>query len=151
MLLNCHTYYSFGYGTISIDQLFAEVKHKGYSSFVVSDINNTSAIIDSQRLIKDYNIKAIPGIDFRNGIKQKYIGIAQNNEGYRELNEHLSKHLHSKTNFEDDAPPFANAYVIYPFKGYNGKILLPNEFIGISVNELKSFPFSKAKHYQHSI
>jgi DNA polymerase-3 subunit alpha len=151
MLLNCHTYYSFGYGTLSIDELFTEVKQKGYSAFVVSDINNTSAILDSLRLSKDYGIKPIPGIDFRNGIKQKYVGIAINNEGFKELNEHLSKHLHLKTNFDDDAPPFTNAYVIYPFKGYNGKILLPNEFIGISAKELKSFPFSKAKHYKHKL
>lgn len=34
------------------------------------------------------------GIDFRNGIKQQYVGIARNNLGFRELNEHLSHHIH---------------------------------------------------------
>ena len=151
MLLNCHTYFSLGYGTLSIDELFTEVSQKGYSSFVLADINNTSAILDSLRLSKEYNIKAIPGIDFRNGIQQKYIGIAMNNDGFKELNEHLSRHLHTKTKFDEEAPAFTNAYVIYPLKSYKGKILLPNEFIGISAKELKSFPFSKAKHYKHKL
>jgi DNA polymerase III alpha subunit len=149
MLLNCHTYYSFGYGTVSIDDLMDEIKQKGFTSFVLSDINNTSAVLDALRLMPQKDMKVIPGIDFRNGIKQKYIGIAINNEGFKELNEHLSSHLHTKTNIDDEAPAFTNAFVIYPFKNYNGKILRENEYIGISGNELRSLPFSKAKHYTH--
>ena len=151
MLLNCHTYFSFGYGTLSVEELFNEAKQKCYSAFVLADINNTSAILEALRLSKEKETKVIPGIDFRNGIQQKYIGIAINNKGFKELNEHLSTHLHSKTAFNDEAPAFTNAYVIYPFKSYKGKILLPNEFIGISAKELKSFPFSKARHYKHKL
>lgn len=151
MLLNCHTYYSFGYGTIALEELMNEAKERKYDSFVLSDINNTSAILDALRMAPQKGIKVIPGIDFRNGIKQKYIGIAINNEGFRELNEHLSEHLHNKNNIGDDAPAFTNAFIIYPFKVYNGKILRENEFIGISEKELKSLPFSKAKHYKQKL
>ena len=149
MLLNCHTYYSFGYGTSSVDELFDEVKRKCYDSFVLADINNTSAILEALRLSEEKEIKIIPGIDFRNGIKQKYLGIAMNNEGFKELNEHLTRHLHTKTDFYDEAPKFNNVFVVYPFKNYKGKILLENEFIGLSAKELKSIPFSSAKHYKH--
>lgn len=155
MLLNCHTYYSFCYGTLSLDQLFDEVENKGYSSFVLSDINNTSAILDALRLTSgetpQRKLKVIPGIDFRNGIAQQYIGIARNNEGYKELNEHLSYHLHTKSDFNETAPAFNNAYVIYPFSSYKGKILNENEFIGISAKELPNFAFSAAKHYRHKL
>lgn len=151
MLLNCHTYYSFGYGTSSVEELFDEVKLKCYESFVLTDINNTSGVLDALRLSKEKQIKVIPGIDFRNGIKQKYVGIAINNEGFKELNEHLTRHLHSNLPFEEEAPHFSNALVIYPFKSFKGKILLPNEFIGISANELRSLPFSPARHYQHKL
>ncbi|MGZ3919503.1 MAG: DNA polymerase III subunit alpha [Bacteroidia bacterium] len=155
MLLNCHTYYSFCYGTLSLDQLFDETEKKGYDTLVLSDINNTSAILDSLRLTSgeepQRNLKVIPGIDFRNGIAQQYIGIAQNNEGYEELNEHLSQHLHAKTDFEPRSPQFNNAYVVYPFKGYKGWPLMENEFIGISAKELPNFPFSSAKHYRHKL
>src|SRR3954469_5446777 len=96
MLLNNHTYYSFCYGTFSTKELLNEVKQKGYSSFVLTDINNTSACLETVMLSeKEYGIKPILGIDFRNGAEQKYVGIAMNNLGFKELNEHLSSHLHS--------------------------------------------------------
>jgi DNA polymerase-3 subunit alpha len=82
MLLNCHTYYSFGYGTLSIKELLKETWNRGYHSFVLSDINNTSAVLDTLRLCDGKPMKPIPGIDFRNGIKQQYIGIAKNNLGF---------------------------------------------------------------------
>ncbi len=150
MLLNCHTYYSFGYGTVSIDDLMDEVKQNCFTSFVLSDINNTSAVLDAIRLMPQKDLKVIPGIDFRNGIKQKYVGIAINNEGFGELNEHLSFHLHNKIPF-GSPPDFNNAFIVYPFKDYKGQILREHEFIGISANELNSFPFSKAKHYKHKL
>jgi len=150
MLLNCHTYYSFCYGTFSIEQLLDEVQAKGYSSFVLSDINNTSACLETLRLLSGdkspWQLKPIMGIDFRNGVKQQYVGIAMNNEGFKELNEHLSKHLHNNLKFEDEAPPFNNAYVIYPLQQYKGKVLLANEFIGVSVKDLSHLPFSPLKN-----
>lgn len=151
MLLNCHTYYSFGYGTLSPENLFNEVKAKGYKEFVLSDINNTSAILDSLRQSKQLGLKIIPGIDFRNGIEQLYIGIAQNNEGFKELNKHLSHHLHSNIPFEKQAPDFNHVFVVYPLRNYKGQILREHEFIGVSVKDLPSLPFSAAKHYHHKL
>lgn len=151
MLLNCHTYYSFHYGTLSIENLFSEVKSNGYKHFVLSDINNTSAILESIRLSKDHDLKVIPGIDFRNGARQQYIGIARNNEGFREINQHLTNHLHNNEKFNDVAPPFNHTYVVYPFKNYKGWILKENEFIGISAGELRRLDFSPAKNYRHKL
>ena len=149
MLLNCHTYYSFGYGTLSIKKLLKEAWNRGYHSFVLSDINNTSAILDTLRMCDKKPMKPIPGIDFRNGIKQHYIGIAKNNTGFKELNEHLSEHLHAKKDFEKRPfPPekFTNTYLVYPLSAYDGKPLEENEFIGISSKQLSKLPFSKFKH-----
>lgn len=146
MLLNCHTFYSFCYGTLSIEELFEEAKVKGHEQLVLSDINNTSAILESLRLSAEKKIKIIPGIDFRNGIEQMYIGIARNNAGFKELNEHLTAHLHSGEIIKDEAPAFSNAYVIYPFRNYKGKTLRENEFIGIHAKEISSLPFSPAKN-----
>ena len=65
MYLNCHTYYSFKYGTLSVAQLLAQAQQLGVTQFVLSDINNTSAALDFVRLSKKYNVKPIVGIDFR--------------------------------------------------------------------------------------
>jgi DNA polymerase-3 subunit alpha len=151
MLLNCHTYYSFCYGTFSIEGLLNEVQRNGYSTFVLSDINNTSACLDTIRQSKELNLKPVLGIDFRNKTQQQYVGIAQNNEGFRELNEHLSHHLHSETSFDCTAPEFNNAYIVYPLSAYKGWKLRPNEFIGISVADLKLFSFSPYKNEKHKL
>jgi len=151
MLLNCHTYYSFCYGTLSTEQLLVEVIKNGYDSFVLSDINNTSACIDTVRLAKEQNIKPILGIDFRNGIKPCYTGIARNNFGFKELNEHLSKHLHQSKHFEVQAPEFKQAYIIYPLQNYTGWLLHENEFIGVSVKDLQRLPFLPARHQTNKL
>jgi DNA polymerase-3 subunit alpha len=151
MLLNCHTQYSFCYGTLSIEELLKEIKDNGYDSFVVTDINNTSACIETVRLAAGHGLKPIVGIDFRNGMQQKYVGIARNNEGFKELNEYLSAHLHAVKKFEDEAPEFNHAYIIYPMHAYKGSPLRKNEFIGVSLSDLQRLPFSPAKNMAHKM
>lgn len=149
MLLNSHTYYSFGYGTLSIKTLLRETWNKGYRSFVLSDINNTSAVLDTLRMCDGKELKAIPGIDFRNGIKPCYIGIAKNNAGFKELNEHLSFHLHEKKEFgnrPEDASVLQNTFLVYPLSVFDGQDLDNNEFIGVTPKQLTLLPFSKHKH-----
>lgn len=145
MLLNCHTYYSFCYGTFSVEQLLDEVQQKGYNTFALTDINNTSACLDTIRMARERGLKPIVGIDFRNNAKQQYIGIARNNEGFKELNEHLTAHLHSGNPFNDIAPEFHHSYVIYPLNTYRDWKLRENEFIGISAKDLSTLPFLPVK------
>ena len=145
MLLNCHTYFSLRYGINSIKGLLAEVKEKGYERFVLTDINNTSACMDTVREAKEIGVKVIAGIDFRNGIQQQYIGIAKNNKGFKMLNSWLSDHLHTDRSFGPKAPLLDDAFFIYPLAAYQGQELNKNEFIGICVSDLKRLPFLKQK------
>lgn len=145
MLLNTHTYYSFCYGTYSIEELFDAMKYYGYDVFVVTDINNTSACLDTVRQAKQRGIKPRVGIDFRNEAQQQYVGIARNNSGFAQLNQHLSEHLHSESQFDKIAPSFADAYIIYPYQKYEGWPLRENEFVGVSAKELQSLAFSPIK------
>ena len=69
------------------------------------------------------------GIDFRNGVTQKYVGLARNNTGFRELNEHLSKHLHSGEKFDETAPEFHHATSFILGNHYRGWPLRDNEFL----------------------
>jgi DNA polymerase-3 subunit alpha len=151
MLLNCHTYYSFCYGTFSTEELLDHIKSNGYTSFVLSDINNTSACLDAVRMAAERGLKPILGIDFRNGTQQQYVGIAMNNEGFRELNEHLSQHLHQAEDFQPIAPPFRHAYIIYPSENYKNQTLAAYEFIGISVKTALSLPFSSFRKQMHKL
>ncbi|MCC6816728.1 MAG: DNA polymerase III subunit alpha [Saprospiraceae bacterium] len=141
MLTNCLTYYSLCYGTNSVEELLQEVRNKGYSTFALTDINNTSACLDTVRLSKEYGLKPALGIDFRNGVSQQYVGIARNNFGFRELNEHLSTHLHSGIKFGEIAPELHNAFIIYPAETYRGWPLRDNEFVGIPIRMLSKLAF----------
>ncbi len=144
-MLNNHTYYSYTYGTISPEDLLQLAKENGYQHVVLTDINSTSASLDFIRLAPKYDVKPIVGIDFRNGAKQQYIGLARNNEGFKELNMHLSFHLHTSKPFEEDAPTFSNAYVIYPMSKKYRK-LDANEYVGIRPSELLKLQFSPWKY-----
>lgn len=116
------------------------------TQIVLTDINNTSAGLNFVRLAPEYNVRPILGIDFRNGVNQCFIGIAKNNEGYLELNNFLSEHIHEAKELPLIAPKFKHAYVVYPFE----KVLendqykfAEHEFIGISIADLRKLPFSR--------
>ncbi len=116
------------------------------TQLVLTDINNTSGGLNFVRLAPEYNVRPVLGIDFRNGIDQCFVGIAKNNEGYLELNNFLSEHLHEVKELPLIAPKFKRAYVVYPFE----KVLQNDqyefaeyEFIGISIADLRKLPFSR--------
>ena len=146
MLINCHSWFSLRYGAIPPEKLLEELAAKGYSNVALTDINNTSASIDFVRLAEKYSIKPVLGIDFRNNIEQKFIGLAKNNEGFKNLNEYLTQQLQLKTKFSDFAPELENTIIIYPFKNRKFSVLKENEFIGIQSWELIKLPFSDWKN-----
>jgi DNA polymerase-3 subunit alpha len=146
MLLNTHTYYSLRYGTFSEKELLQLAQGKGYSSIVLTDINNTSACLNFIRLAPKHQIKPLVGIDFRNGAQQKFVGIAKNNNGFKNLNTYLSYHSHHKKEFPDQAPQMDDVFFIYPFE----EVLLldkinfrTNECIGVNSRDLKKIRFTK--------
>ncbi len=151
MFLNCHTYYSYKFGTLSLTELFEEAKAKNASSLVLTDVNSTSACLDFIRHCPEYNLKPIVGVDFRNGALQKYIGIARNNEGFKELNEHLSSHLHAEEDFQRKAPSFQNVYVVYPYGSVEYHELKENEFVGLIPSQLSKLLFSEWKNQQDKL
>jgi DNA polymerase-3 subunit alpha len=68
---------------------------------------------------------------------------------FKELNEHLSEHLHAKKDFEKrpkNPENFKNTFLVYPLSVHDGEPLEENEFIGISPKELPHLPFSRFKN-----
>ncbi|MAU70542.1 MAG: DNA polymerase III subunit alpha [Pseudozobellia sp.] len=145
MYLNCHTYYSLRFGTFSELDLLQLGKGCGLKELVLTDINNTSACLNFIRKAPEFGIRPMVGIDFRNGAKQLYLGIAKNNDGFRELNSFLSIHSHQSKPLPEVAPEFENVFIIYPFEQL---MLLQKttfrtyEYIGISIENLRRLPFS---------
>jgi len=150
MYLNCHTYYSLRFGTFSELDLLELAKSNNVAQLALTDINNTSACLNFVRKSKEYDIRPIIGIDFRNGAEQLFVGLARNNNGFQKLNEYLSHHSHHDLQIPDEPPLLSNTYIIYPFE----KVLQSekqefrdNEFIGISIENLRRLPFSNYKKF----
>lgn len=151
MYLNCHTSFSYKYGTLSIEGLLEKARKMGVKRLALTDINSTSGCIDFVRRANLADIESVIGIDFRNGAKQQFVGLAINNAGFRELNEFLTHHLHHEEPIPEKAPGFNNVFVIYPWDKTPFQALKENEFIGVRPAQLKQLPFSKWKDHQHKL
>lgn len=136
MYLNCHTYYSICYGTLTIAKLIELAVLNNCKSIVLTDINSTSACVDFVRQARKTKLKPIVGIDFRNGAHQQFIAVAKNNAGFQEINGYLSHLLHTKSVCPPTAPKFENTVVIYPFFKEQTIALGENEFIGVRISDL---------------
>ena len=145
MYLNNHTYFSLRYGVMKPRELLELAQGIGIKALALTDINNTSAGLEYVRLAPAYNIKPVLGVDFRNGVAQNFVALAQNNQGYQELNDYLAHFLHSKEPIPRQAPAFANAYVIYPFANAPEQ-LSAHEFVGLSAQQIPQFRLSKWKN-----
>ena len=108
---------------MSVEQLLHEASKQGLKKIALTDINNTSGILDFVRLAPQYGIQLIAGIAFHDGDDLRFIGLAQNNEGYEELNIFLSSCLKiasekNQTSGNRDAviperaPAFKNVFVV---------------------------------------
>jgi DNA-directed DNA polymerase III PolC len=134
--INCHSYYSLRYGTYSIESLIEEAARRNISSMALTDINNSSGMIDFVRNCNEKNITPIGGMEFRDVDELLFTGIALNNDGFRELNEYMSAINLKEKEHSASAPPFNNSYVIYPFSKIPDHKLRDNEFIGIKPSQV---------------
>ena len=161
MFLNCHTAFSFKYGTLRVKDLFAEAKRCGVSKLVLTEINNTSSYIELLRLCAEnmpvketgltgygktpYVLEIAVGVEFRQDDELRYIAIAKNNQGFEEINRFLSYHNRENRPLPKRAPEFDDVFIIYPFRT-EPDTLRGNEFIGVKKSELTQFALYRPYH-----
>lgn len=139
---------------MSEKELLSLAQTYGCNTLVLTDINNTSGCLNFIRRAKEYDIKPIVGIDFRNNNEQYYVCLAINNNGFLELNNFLSKHLHNEKPFPDEAPLFQDVVVIYPFKRLielEKNTFSKNECIGVALDDINKLKFSKLNKLTHKL
>ena len=144
MILNAHSYYSLRYGTIPVEELVAGAAKMGFESLTLTDINNSTGVIDFVKACHVHGIKPVAGIEFRQENRLLYIGIAINNEGFRELNEFLSVHNLNKMPLPGQPPDFSNVILIWPFSHPPQHRLRNYEYIGIKPEEVTRLATSSA-------
>ncbi|MBT8230648.1 MAG: DNA polymerase III subunit alpha [Bacteroidia bacterium] len=168
MYLNCHTYYSLKYGTLSPDQLVSAAKKSGIDTLVLTDINNTSCAHSFIISARQAGIKPILGVEFRSAIKTTtidddvavfsikdsrfaYVGIARNKEGWRELCAHLTRYSMRNEPVPEIAPEFKHAFVVYRKLPVGLKKLRSHEFIGVMPGEVNQLFSSYLLNYMDKL
>jgi len=143
LYLNCHSYFSLRFGTLSVEDLVAQAAKLGVTQLALTDINNTTGMPDFVKACRLHNIKPIAGIEFRHGDQLLYLGIARNNDGLEQLNRFLSQYLLDEKALPDRPPQLTQAYFVYPFGRLKPNDLKEHEFTGIRVSELNKLWNSK--------
>jgi len=131
MIVNCHSYYSLRYGTLSIRELVDFAKEYGISTLALTDINNTSAALDFVRYAKSHGIKSLIGVEFRNSGELLYTALAKNNEAYYRINKYLSSFLLNRVSIDTIAPALKDVIIIYPYGKIHPSELSDDEFISV--------------------
>src|ERR1700741_145089 len=103
MYINCKTYFSFRYGTLSSQELVKAAVERGAAALALTNINSTCDTWDFVEACREQGIKPITGAEVRNDDKLLYILLAANNDGFGWINEFLSLHLLEKKTFPETA------------------------------------------------
>ena len=135
MFINCHSFHSLRYGTISIKELVQQCVELGIGVAALTDINCISGIYDFHRLCEKNNIRPVVGVDVRNDNQQHYICLAKNQSGIAEINKLLTEHNCEGKELPVHHPNLPEVFVVYPLSNYPDK-LGRNEFIGICPEEI---------------
>lgn len=135
MFLNCHSYHSLRYGTLSVEELVRQAYEVGASELVLTDINAVTGIYDFKKECEKYGIKPVAGMEVRKDGRLLYITLAKTFAGIGEINKMITGYNCHGEELLDTAPAFEHVFVIYP-KENIPETLKENEFVGIREEEL---------------
>lgn len=135
MYLNCHTFHSLRYGTLSVEELVNTAKINGVDTLCLTDINTVTAIYEFLKLCKEAGIKPVVGMEVRHDNKLLYILLARNAKGIAEMNQLLTDYNCDEVPLPERNPAFQHVITIYPMDNVP-EVLLDNEYIGIRPEQL---------------
>ncbi len=162
VFINCHTYYSLKYGTFAPKELVETARSMSISSLVLTDINNASCAFDFVSSCRKAGIKPILGIEFRSNekgeahtncqdAKFRYVGIAKNREGFRELCQLLTDCSLNQLPLPEIAPPSDHVFYIYRKQVKPIGDFLENEYLGIRPEEVNRLFTSPLREKQERL
>lgn len=135
MYLNCHSFHSLRYGTLSVEDLVQKAKSLGIKELVLTDINTVTAIYDFKKECEKAGIRPVAGMEVRKENRLLYIAVAREFSGIGEVNRMMTAHNCDGRELSETAPDFENVSVIYPLENMPA-VLKDNEYIGIREEEL---------------
>ncbi|KFF25891.1 DNA polymerase III subunit alpha [Chryseobacterium vrystaatense] len=146
MFINCHSFHSLRYGTLSIEELVRQAHELGIKELVLTDINTVTGIYDFKKECEEFGIKPIPGVEVRKEGKLLYVGIARKFSGIGEINTIITDHNCDDKELFETAPEFKEVFVVYPMSNIPAELKV-NEFIGVRIEELNFLIRPEYKKY----
>ncbi|WP_412468758.1 DNA polymerase III subunit alpha [Pedobacter sp. KLB.chiD] len=135
MYLNCHTFHSLRYGTLSVTKLIGSAQKAGVDTLCLTDINTMTAIYEFLKACKGSNVKPIVGMEFRDEEKLLYIALAKNGSALAEINQLLTDHHCEGLPLPKHHPEFSQSFTIYPMENMP-EDLLDHEYIGVKPDQI---------------
>lgn len=135
MYINCHSYNSLRFGTISIDNLIQEAIKNNLKALALTDIHTVTGIYDFVKKCRKEDIKPLVGMEFRKDNQLLYITLAKKQSGIGEICKFLTHHNFTKIPLPQQAPAFEEVFTIYPLSNIPDK-LKKDEYIGIRPEQL---------------
>ncbi len=138
MIINCKSWHSLRYGTISPEALPQIATRLGYEAIGLTDINTITGVYNFIKACKKAGIKPVVGMEFRRNRANEllYVGYATNEEGFRELNQFLTDYNLARQPLPDRPPAFYHALIVYPFRLDAKRTLRENEFWGFRLSQI---------------
>jgi DNA-directed DNA polymerase III PolC len=128
---------------MAVETLVESAVKMGIDALTLTDINNSTGMVDFVRACHQHGVHSMGGIEYRNGDTYLYTGIARNARGFRELNSFLSYYMQSGLPLPERAPPLEDVWFIYDFSKnpWQGKRrtqvkLRDQELIGVRPGEV---------------
>lgn len=146
MYLNCHSFHSLRYGTISVKELVQQCVELNIQVAALTDINTITGVYDFHRLCRKHGIKPVVGMEIRNDNSLYYICLAKSKHGLGEINKLLTGHNCEGKELPKYHPYFSDVFTIYPLNDFPAK-LKSNEYIGVRPEELNLLINPKLKRY----
>ncbi|HIB8181456.1 TPA: DNA polymerase III subunit alpha [Elizabethkingia anophelis] len=150
MFLNCHSYHSLRYGTISIEDLVQQAVNIKAKTLALTDINTVTGIYDFYRLCKENGINPVVGIEIKMDNKLRYICLAKNFKGIGEVNKILTEYNCKGKEIPQTNPDLKHNFIIYPLSNIPLS-LQDHEFIGIRKDELNLLIKPELKKWIHKM
>ena len=135
MYLNCHSYYSLRYGTLSPEQLVEAALARGIQVLALTDIHRTSGVFDFVQACTEAGIKPVVGMEFAKG----YVCMARNPAGLAQINAFASQVLLAGGDWPERPPEWEDVWTIFPFSRRKTlRTLGKNERWGVRGTDLKA-------------
>jgi len=97
------------------ETLVEEAARRGIEALVLTDINNSTGMVAFVKACHEFGIHPVAGMEYREGDRHLYTGIARNPKGFQSLNEFLSYHNETGIPLPHRAPPLEEVYFVYDF------------------------------------